>query len=50
MLAMIAHHEGAIEMAKAVLADGTNSAIRDLANAIISGQEAEISEMKNLIQ
>ena len=50
MLAMIAHHEGAIDMAKAVLANGTNSAIRELANAIITGQEAEISEMKNLIQ
>ena len=50
MLAMIAHHEGAIEMAKAVVADGTNSAIRDLANAIITGQDAEISEMRNLIK
>lgn len=50
MLAMIAHHEGAIEMALAVLQDGKNSAVRDLANAIISGQEAEINEMRNLIK
>lgn len=50
MLAMIAHHEGAIEMALAVLQDGTNSAIRDLANSIITGQEAEIANMKALLK
>lgn len=50
MLAMIAHHEGAIDMAKAVLADGKNAAVRDLANAIITAQEAEITEMKTLVK
>lgn len=50
MLAMIAHHEGAIDMAKAVLADGKNSAVRDLANSIITAQDAEIAEMKALVK
>jgi uncharacterized protein (DUF305 family) len=45
---MIAHHEGAVEMAEAVLNDGANTAVRELANAIIKGQEAEITEMRNL--
>ena len=49
MLAMIAHHEGAIDMAKAVLSDGKNAEVRDLANAIITAQDAEISEMKALL-
>jgi uncharacterized protein (DUF305 family) len=31
-----------------VLKDGANTAVRELANAIIKGQEAEISEMRNL--
>lgn len=50
MLAMIAHHEGAIDMAKAVLADGKNAEVRDLANAIIKAQDAEITEMKALLK
>ena len=50
MLAMIAHHEGAIDMAKAVLTDGKNGAVRDLANAIITAQDAEITEMKALVK
>jgi uncharacterized protein (DUF305 family) len=47
---MIAHHEGAVEMAEAVLKEGANTAVRELANAIIKGQEAEIAEMRNLIK
>lgn len=49
MSAMIAHHEGAIEMANDVVRDGKNSAVRDLANAIVSAQDAEIMEMKDLL-
>ena len=45
---MIAHHEGAITMANEVLADGKNSEIRALANAVISGQTAEIETLKPL--
>ena len=46
---MIAHHEGAVDMAEAVLADGKNASVRDLAKIIIQGQAAEIAEMKGLL-
>lgn len=46
---MIAHHEGAIEMAKQVLATTTNPAVRDLAQAVIDGQTAEIDTMNKLV-
>ena len=47
--AMIAHHEGAVEMADTVLADGANPEIRSLAERIIAGQQAEIDEMRALL-
>ncbi len=47
--AMIAHHEGAIEMAQDVLEAGTDPDIRALADSIMSSQRAEIDEMKTLI-
>ncbi|MFM1760982.1 MAG: hypothetical protein RL478_592 [Actinomycetota bacterium] len=45
---MIAHHEGAIAMANDVLANGKNSEILALANAVVSGQTAEIETLKPL--
>ena len=45
---MIAHHEGAIAMANEVLANGKNSEILALANAVVSGQSAEIKTLKPL--
>lgn len=47
--AMIAHHEGAIEMALDVMQKGSSPAVKTLADAIITGQEAEIEEMSNLL-
>ncbi|MFM2115340.1 MAG: hypothetical protein RI908_1081 [Actinomycetota bacterium] len=47
--AMIAHHEGAIEMANTVLDDGTNADIRALAQAVIKGQQAEIETLRSLV-
>lgn len=47
--AMIAHHEGAIEMALDVQLNGSNTAVKTLADAIVTGQEAEIDEMKRLL-
>ena len=45
---MIAHHEGAIEMAQMIL--GSNNAeAKALAEAIISSQTAEIEKMKTLL-
>jgi hypothetical protein len=46
---MIAHHEGAIVMAKDVLATTKNSEVTALANAIITSQSAEIQEMYALL-
>lgn len=46
--AMVAHHEGAIDMARDVLEAGVNSDIRTLAEAIVAGQQSEIDEMKGL--
>ncbi|MCB0900484.1 MAG: DUF305 domain-containing protein, partial [Actinobacteria bacterium] len=42
---MIAHHEGAIEMAEQVQGS-TNPQVADMADAIVSAQEAEITEMQ----
>lgn len=47
--AMIAHHEGAILMANDVLKDGSNTAILDLANAIVATQQTEIDQLKTLL-
>jgi uncharacterized protein (DUF305 family) len=49
MAGMIAHHEGAIEMAAEVVKGGKNTAVRALANAITSAQDTEIAEMKTLL-
>ena len=46
---MIRHHEGAITMAKAELADGSYGPAKDLAQQIIDGQQAEIDQMKQLL-
>jgi uncharacterized protein (DUF305 family) len=43
---MIAHHQGAIDMAKVELEHGKDEAIRTLAEDIIKAQEAEIKMMK----
>jgi len=44
--AMIAHHQGAIDMAKVVKAFGEDEQIRTLADAIINAQEDEIAMMR----
>lgn len=44
--AMIAHHEGAIDMANDVLEDGKSAEIRALAEAIITAQQREIEELR----
>lgn len=43
---MIAHHQGAVDMAKIQLKYGKDPEMRRLAENIISSQEVEIKEMK----
>ena len=44
---MIPHHQGAIDMAQAVLEHGTDPEIRALAAAIIAAQEKEIAFLRS---
>ncbi|MDQ0998729.1 uncharacterized protein (DUF305 family) [Phyllobacterium ifriqiyense] len=46
VLGMIAHHQGAIDMAKVELEYGKDAEIRKLAETIIAAQEGEIKDMK----
>ena len=46
---MILHHEGAIDMAKAELKDGSNPDALALAEAIVTTQSAEIDTMRKLL-
>ena len=46
---MTAHHQGAIEMSEQELADGENADALALARRIIDAQNAEIVEMRNML-
>jgi uncharacterized protein (DUF305 family) len=47
---MVAHHRGAVEMAETELRDGANAEAKRLAQSIIDSQNAEIDEMRHLLQ
>ena len=49
LTAMIPHHQGAIDMAKAVLLVTTDARIRNLAQSIITEQQYEIQLMESLL-
>jgi len=47
---MIEHHEGAISMAEEEIENGESSEAVDLAETIRSTQEAEVEEMRSILQ
>ena len=46
---MIAHHEGAVTMAEDEVADGTYQPAIDMAHTIITTQQQEIDEMRDML-
>lgn len=46
---MIAHHEGAIDMANTEIEDGANADAKHLAEEIVIAQQAEITSMKQML-
>ncbi|WP_343319312.1 DUF305 domain-containing protein [Arthrobacter sp. TMP15] len=49
LVQMTAHHEGALEMAKTEVTSGKNADAITLATSIVSSQETEINDMKQLL-
>jgi uncharacterized protein (DUF305 family) len=47
---MIPHHQGAIDMAKIVIAHGKDPEIRKLAEEVVSAQEGEIAFMQDWLK
>lgn len=47
---MVKHHQGAVEMAKTELAQGSDAGAKALAQKIIEAQQAEIAEMQGLLK
>lgn len=48
--AMVPHHQGAVEMAEVALESAEHEEVRQLAQNIVSTQEAEIEELKDIKQ
>ena len=46
---MVMHHQSAVDMAKEVIAKGSNAEVKTMAQNIVTAQEAEIAQFKNII-
>jgi uncharacterized protein (DUF305 family) len=46
--AMVPHHQGAVEMAEVALDNAEHREIRDLAEDVVTAQEAEIEHLRNI--
>lgn len=46
---MIAHHQGAVEMAEAVLDRSNNTTVTTMANAVVASQQSEITLMTDML-
>ena len=46
---MIAHHQGAVTMAQDVLATTAHAEVKEMANAIVKGQQSEIATMQGML-
>lgn len=47
---MIMHHQGAVQMAEAALANAKHGEIKEMAHAIITAQTAEIGQMREWLR
>jgi uncharacterized protein (DUF305 family) len=47
---MIVHHQGAIDAAEVVLLEGRHPAVRELAQAVIEAQTAEIDQLESWVE
>ena len=47
---MMAHHQGAVDMAKVEIAKGTNAEMKAMAQSIVAAQEVEINEFKAMLK
>ena len=47
---MIAHHQGAVDMAQTVAVDGTDLQVSEIAADVSVGQQAEINRMRDLLR
>lgn len=47
---MVPHHWGAVEMARLVLRDGRDPIVREIAEAILAGQQTEMQGMRGRLE
>lgn len=47
---MIAHHEGAVDMAREQVENGSSPQALELARDVVEDQEAEVDEMETLLE